>query len=157
MSVKVLSVSYMSVARATEGKPHIFEGDVQVFVNVLKSDVLLKLIFNIKSGFKCDGASIPLAFRWFLPSWDKKNHIYNLGSAIHDGLYIHKGFMMFTREECDDILRGIWRESGISRFKAGVADKVVQLFAGGKKHWGNDSYGVRDLVSVYWHPMKEAD
>lgn len=142
MSVKVLSVYYTSVARATEGKPHIFEGDVHVFVNVLKSDVLLKLIFNIKSGFKCDGASIPLAFRWFLPSWDKKNHIYNLGSTIHDGLYIHKGFMLFTREECDDILRGIWRESGISRFKAGVADKAVQLFAGGKKHWGNDSYGV---------------
>lgn len=142
MSVKVLSVSYTSVSRATEGEPHIFEGDVHVFVNVMKSDVLLKLIFNIRSGFKCDGASIPLAFRWFLPSWDKKNHIYNIGSAIHDGLYIHKGFMLFTREECDDILRGIWRESGISRFKAGVADKAVQLFAGGKKHWGNDSYGV---------------
>lgn len=148
MSVKVLSVSYSSAAKTTENVPHIYEGDTKVYVNLQKADIILKAVFSIRSGFKCDGASIPAAFRWFLPSWDKFNNVYNLGSTVHDGLYIHKGFGLFTREECDDILRGIWRESGIGRFKAGVADKCVQLFAGGKRHWGNDSYGVASLFTI---------
>lgn len=148
MSVKVIAVSYSTVPNCTEGVPHIYQEDTCVVAMLEKSDVVFKLVFTIKSGFKCDGASIPLAFRWFLPSWDKKNHIYNLGSTVHDGLYIHKGFGLLSREECDDVLRGIWRESGIGRFKAGVADKAVQLFAGGKSHWGNDSYGVGSLFNM---------
>lgn len=28
--------------------------------------------------------------------------------------------------------------------------------AGGDEHWGGDSYGVRDLVSVHWSPMEAA-
>lgn len=135
-------------ANATPHEVKIFDYDF--FVTIVKDNVRCELKFTLMKGFKCDGASIPWAFRWFLPSWDKYNYIYNVGSAIHDGLYIHKGFGLFTREECDDILRGIWRESGISRFKAGVADKCVELFAGGKSHWGNDSYGVGRLFSLEW-------
>lgn len=142
MSVKVVSVSYSNIPDCTEKVPHIFQDDVSVVCEVEKADVVFRMKFTIKAGFKCDGASIPKAFRWFLPSWDKKNVMYNLGSAIHDGLYIHRGFTILSREECDDILRGIWRESGIGRFKAGVADKCVEMFAGGKNHFGNDDYGV---------------
>lgn len=100
-------------------------------------------------GFRCDGLSVPKIFRWFLPSWDAKNTLYNVAGALHDWLYTTKGnFGRFTREECDDFFRGLLRCSGISRFKAGCADKAVGLFAGGKDHWNNDSYGVAPLVRM---------
>lgn len=100
-------------------------------------------------GFRCDGLSVPKIFRWFLPSWDEKNCIYNVAGALHDWLYTTKGnFGMFTREECDDIFRGLLRESGIGRFKAGCADKAVEWFAGGNSHWNNDNYGVAGLARM---------
>lgn len=98
-------------------------------------------------GFRCDGLSVPVIFRWFLKSWDESNPLYNMAGAIHDWLYLTKGNGgMFSREECDDIFRGMLREAGIGRFRAGCADKGVELFAGNKRHWGNDSYGVGNLV-----------
>lgn len=100
-------------------------------------------------GFRCDGLSVPRLFRWFLPSWDEKNTLYNVAGALHDWLYTTKGnFGMFTREECDDFFRGLLRESGIGRLKAGCADKAVGLFAGNKSHWGNDSYCVASLARM---------
>lgn len=101
------------------------------------------------NGFRCDGLSVPGIFRWFLPSWDEKNPVYNLAGAFHDWLYSTKGnFGMFTREECDDFFRGLLRESGIGRIKAGCADKAVEWFAGGDDHWGNDEYGIRPLARM---------
>ena len=100
-------------------------------------------------GFRCDGLSVPYLLRWFLPSWDERNGLYNVAGAVHDWLYTTKGnFGMFTREECDDVFRGLLRESGKSRFKAGCADKAVEWFAGGNSHWNNDSYGVADLARM---------
>ena len=67
-----------------------------------------------------------------------------------------------SREEADDILRGIWRCWGMSRALAGLADKGIELFAGGKRHWGSDQYGVRSKCSARWlqddvvAPIKEA-
>lgn len=104
-------------------------------------------------GFRCDGLSVPWAFRWFLPSWDKRNQVYNVAGALHDWLYATKGnYGMFCREECDDTFRGLLRESGISRFKAGCADKAVEWFAGGSEHWGNDGYGIRTLARMEVRP-----
>lgn len=100
-------------------------------------------------GFRCDGLSVPRLLRWFLPSWDERNGLYNVAGAVHDWLYATKGNCgMFTREECDDVFRGLLRESGKSRFKAGCADKAVEWFAGNKRHWGNDSYGVSSLARM---------
>lgn len=93
---------------------------------------------TLRKYYRCDGLSVPCIFQWFLPSWDKKNHLYNIAGAIHDALYTMKGFGIFARETCDDIFRSILRDSGISRFKAGCADKAVELFASGSEHWGND-------------------
>ena len=101
---------------------------------------------TLKKGYKCDGLSVPKAFRWFLPSWDKNNSTYNLAGAIHDALYTMEGFGIYKREQCDDIFRGILRDSGISRFKAGCADKAVEWFAGGKDHWGNDDFNNKLLI-----------
>ena len=101
------------------------------------------------NGFRCDGLSVPRIFRWFLPSWDEKNPVYNLAGAFHDWLYSTGGNCgMFTREECDDVFRGLLRESGIGRFKAGCADKAVEWFAGGDDHWANDEYGIRPLAHM---------
>lgn len=102
----------------------------------------------LDKGYRCDGLSVPKVFRWYLPSWDKDNQLYNLAGAIHDALYTLKGANMFTREECDDIFRGLLRDSGISRAKAGLADMAVGLFAGGDKHWGNDEWNNKDLIHV---------
>ena len=102
----------------------------------------------LDKGYRCDGLSVPKVFRWYLPSWDKDNSVYNLAGAIHDALYTVKGARLFTREECDDVFRGLLRDAGISRAKAGLADMAVGLFAGGDKHWGNDSWNNKDRIHV---------
>jgi len=104
------------------------------------------LVFKFKPGYKCDGLSVPKWLQWFLPSWDDGNRIYNWAGAIHDALYGNKGFGKLTREQCDSIFRGILRISGISRFKAGCADKAVEWFA--CRHWGDDSFGCANLVEM---------
>lgn len=108
-----------------------------------------RIVAQFMPGFRCDGLSVPKLFRWYLKSWDSSNELYNMAGAFHDWLYTTKGFThLFTREECDDIFRGILREAGKSRGKAGVADKAVEWFAGGKAHWGNDDYNVGELVKM---------
>ena len=102
----------------------------------------------LDKGYRCDGLSVPKFFRWYLPSWDKDNSDYNLAGAIHDALYTVKGANLFSREECDDVFRGLLRDSGISRAKAGLADIAVGLFAGGDKHWGNDTWKNKELIHV---------
>lgn len=113
---------------------------------IISDEVNYYFIITLKNGYKCDGLSVPKAFRWFLPSWDKKNSTYNLAGAIHDALYTVKGFQRFSRETCDDIFRCLLRDSGISRFKAGCADKAIEWFASGKDHWGNDDYNNIGLI-----------
>ena len=102
----------------------------------------------LDKGFRCDGLSVPKIFRWYLPSWDKDNQLYNLSGSIHDALYTLKGANIFTREESDDIFRGLLRDSGISRAKAGLADMAVGIFAGGDRHWGNDTWNNKDRIHV---------
>ena len=84
-----------------------------------------------------------------LKDWDEKKKLYNLAGALHDWLYATEGDdMMFSRSECDDIFRGILREAGVGRFKAGAADLAVGIFAGNRRHWGSDSYKVGELVHL---------
>lgn len=121
------------------------EGELYVLLQHKKNELAYK--FSFKKGFRCDGLSVPGPFRWFLKDWDEENRLYNLAGALHDWLYATEGDdRMFTRSECDDIFRGLLRESGIGRFKAGAADLAVGLFAGCRLHWGNDDYGIGDLV-----------
>lgn len=105
-------------------------------------------VITLYKGFRTDGLSVPKVFQWFLPQWDNKHPTYNLAGIIHDALYTRKGFYLLSREECDSVLRGLMRDSGISRFKAGCADKAVEWFAGGKRHWGNDDFDNFDLISM---------
>lgn len=35
----------------------------------------------LDKGYKCDGLSVPKMFRWYLPSWDEDNSLYNLARS----------------------------------------------------------------------------
>lgn len=126
------------------GSLYVLQKELNVHLLISVDRILHDFDMKFKSGYACDGLSVPKIFRWFLPSWDKKNGLYNLAGVVHDGLYGNKGFCVFSREECDDIFRGILRESGISRFKAGCTDKSVEWFA--DKHFGDDDLKVAHLV-----------
>lgn len=102
--------------------------------------------FSFQKGFKCDGLSVPKLFRWFLPSWDKKNMLYNLAGVLHDALYANKGFNKFTRDDSDAIFRGLLRISGCNRGHASTADFMLCWFA--KNHWGTDDKHCKDLVKM---------
>ena len=127
---------------------HVLNNQVLLIVRADRDGVTMELTFTLREGFRCDGLSVPWAFRWFLPSWDSRNALYNVAGAVHDWLYTTKGYSILRREECDDIFRGLLRESGIGRFKAGAADKAVEWFAGGSNHWGSDGYKVADKCSM---------
>lgn len=108
----------------------------------IKGKSKYQLSLKLKNGFRCDGASVPSIFMWFLPKWDDDNMTYNGSSVLHDCLYAAKGIKgKFTREECDDFFRGGIRVAGFSRFRAGVADKAIEWFAASPKHWGDDDLG----------------
>lgn len=95
-----------------------------------------------KKGFTTDGASAPEFAKFIVPAVKEGDDIYNAAPFIHDGLYMYKGKIdgaELTRDECDDILRGIWRISGMSRTVAGVADLGTHVVAGSSDHWGNAS------------------
>lgn len=97
-------------------------------------------------GFACDGLSVPKCFRWFLKNWDDENELYNIAGIVHDALYGNKGFGVFNRSECDDIFRGLLRESGKDRKHASMADWCVGTFAG--SHWGDDSLYSKHLAHM---------
>lgn len=101
---------------------------------------------KVKKGYKWDGASVPKYLQWFLPSFDKKNELYNVAALLHDVRYGARGFCLVSREETDDMLRGAWRISGISRIKAGIADVALEKIA--ESHWGNDNYHCSYLASM---------
>lgn len=119
------------------------------------------LIFDILPGYITDGASTFFPISKLVPQWIKGDDNYNAASVAHDILYANEGVVLsaleplkLSREEVDDILRGIWRCWGMSRFVAGCADKGVEIFAGGKRHWGNDGYNVRKFTRVEWVEQK---
>lgn len=116
-----------------------------------------KLSIRIFPSFMTDGASTFWPVSLLVPQWRKNDDRYNAAPVAHDVLYLLGGVVegehepvKLSREEVDDILRGVWRCWGMSRFIAACADKGVEVFAGGKDHWGNDSYNVRQFVEVKW-------
>lgn len=108
------------------------------------------LTFLVHPGYTCDGLSVPRPFRWFLKAWDEENPAYSFAGVCHDLLYSERGCGRLSREDCDSLFRGALRESGIGRFRAGVADKAVEWFAGGKRHWGHVEPGNVGKYSIYF-------
>ena len=121
------------------------------------------LSISLFPGYKTDGASVPWPFSYLVPKCRRGDDEYNAAPTAHDVLYLLRGrvpiigsdkVMSFSREEVDDILRGIWRCWGMGRFLAGCADKGVEIFAGGRRHWGSDAYGVRQFARAKWTVME---
>lgn len=120
------------------------------------------LEIELLPGYKTDGASTFWPISKLVPQWRPGDDDYNAGQTAHDVLYLLEGIVesefepvKLSREEVDDILRGIWRCWGMSRLLAGCADKAIELFAGGKEHWGNDSLGSRKYIQAIWHTLED--
>lgn len=127
----------------------------RTYTNGKKEKALLEI--TLHPGYMTDGASTFWPISKLVPQWIKDDEHYNAAPTAHDVLYLLGGIVegehepiSLSREEVDDILRGIWRCWGMSRFVAGCADKGVEIFAGGKNHWGNDGYNVHQYVSAKW-------
>ena len=156
---------YASVKSAhIESLPCIgcYNGNEDVFVYYQKSTLYGCLEFNGKHyayecnflpGYITNYASVPKKLQWFLPSYVMDDPVYNSFAALHDWLYSVKGDIgngiVFSRSVCDDIFRSGLRESSSLKSKnhprimAGIANVGLRLFAGGKAHWGNDSYNCK--------------
>lgn len=139
-SFKVLNCSDLFTYE--EDGLHIVQS--KLVLNLMRDDNKLYTI-TIYPGAKCDGLSIPVLFRWFLPSWDANNQLYNVAGLVHDLLY---GSELLPKDECDDIFRSILRDAGISRFKGSTAEWCVEKFA--KSHYGKKhaKYNESNYISI---------
>lgn len=116
----------------------------------------IRLTFEY-DGVKTDGASTFWPVSLLVPQWRPGDDKYNAAPLAHDLLYIKAGRIegaTLTREECDDVIRGMWRCWGMSRGLAGAADKAIELVAGGKSHWGNDGYNIADKFTIHLEVLK---
>lgn len=107
---------------------------------VVKEENGKTLRFVFKKDLVWDGLSIPKAFRWFLPNAYPSSAAYDIAGLVHDFCY---GSACVSKEDADDIFRSLLRDSGVSRFKAGLAEKCVNWFA--DSHYGiaHDKWGIR--------------
>lgn len=149
----------------TENRPFEFCGNAIIDIWLTRTFTdgkkeRAKLEIKIYPHFMTDGASTFWPVSLMVPQWRNGDDDYNAAPTAHDVLYILKGIVegehepvKLSREEVDDILRGMWRCWGMSRFVAGCADKGIEIFAGGKKHWGNDGYGVGKYARAKWETM----
>lgn len=115
----------------------------------------------LKPKYMTDGASTFWPISILVPQWIPGDDKYNAAPTAHDVLYMLEGIIesdfepvKLRREEVDDILRGMWRCWGMTRFVAGCADKGIEIFAGGRRHWGSDGYGVRQFARAKWTVME---
>ena len=128
MNFMVISNSKLNI-ESLEDNLFRLTSDFSIVLKENNHNFLVK--FTVSKGAIFDGLSIPFGLRWFLPVIDYTNDLYSAAGLIHDGLYASE---LVSKEIADDIFRGILRDSGISRFKAGCAHQAVMKFA--KKHYG---------------------
>lgn len=120
------------------------EGDRKLLLKsptfVVDCDDGNRYTFSLREGLVWDGASVPKIFRWYLPNVDSTNLVYTAAGLLHDFCY---GSECLPKDKADDLFRGIMRDAGVPRRKAGVADFCVRRF--GASHYGKDkdSYGIR--------------
>lgn len=123
-------------------------GDNFLCMKIERKKVVYNVVVHFQKNYENDGLSRPEFAKKWIKKFDPDNSLYNFAGAVHDWLYSVKGDGKFSRSECDDIFRGVLREAGISRFKAGMMDWAVGVFAGNSRHWGNDSFKVKNLVKI---------
>lgn len=154
MSITVLSVDHQVFRPKYDKNIDLYEVaehcSVWIFCRLQRaggSNQSLDIKIDFYPGFRSDGASGNFLTHLVIPRFDSGNMVFNIANFVHDALYATKGIHgMLTREECDDVIRGLWRISGMSRVKAGIGDVVLHLFGWTKKHWGNDSLKCKNFV-----------
>lgn len=102
--------------------------DIYVY---LKDDSGMRYIWHLLPGFRTNMGSVPVIFQWFIPSYSKDNYLINVAYFIHDAAYSSG---LVHRDIADDMLRGILRDAGVSRFKASTVCWCVNNFA--ENHYG---------------------
>lgn len=141
----VKQVTHTPLRYETFNSLYKLTNDLEVTI-VTDEDEIITI--TLKKGFLSDGMSVPDCLTWFLPKWRKDNDLYNIGALIHDAIYTEGRDGCLSREEADDILRGIVRKCGYSRLKAAIMDQALFFFAGCGNHWGNDDYDNLHLIHV---------
>lgn len=107
--------------------------------------------WHLYPGFQTDGGSVPVAFQWFVPKWSNENDLINLAFALHDAAY---GSGLMHRDIADDMLRGMLRDAGLSRFRASTVCWAVNNFAA--SHYGpnNDRYDCKLFSTLDVYSLK---
>lgn len=123
---------------------NIYQATEEITVT-LRDETGMHYKWTLLPGFRTDGGSVPLAFRWFVPAWSDTVPLVNLAYALHDAAY---GSGLMHRDIADDMLRGLLRDAGFSRFRASTVCWAVNNFAAG--HYGveNDKYDCRLFASL---------
>jgi hypothetical protein len=101
------------------------DGDIRTLLSPLVYKYKDKLI-EMPIGFKTNYGSVPMIFQNIISASGKATY----GYVLHDYLY-HTG--MFTRDECDKILRKVMVELGVSPWRASVVYYALKV--GGQKAW----------------------
>ena len=147
-----------------------FQLDIERFANMNNKKKWRKAKMDVffEAGFKTNGASAPEFFKLQLPAYidmdDDNAQKYNAAAFIHDGLYACKGVIeeegipneqndknryTLTRMECDNILSCVWVESKfVDPVTAKIAEKAVNVAAGGPEHWDNDDFRCKEHFSI---------
>lgn len=119
-----------------------YQATDDIFVTV-RDETGMHYEFHLLPGFRCDGCSAPWCFHWFAPKWHETNDLYNIAVCLHDALYA-TGLM--HREHADDLLRGLLRDAGFSRFKASTICYCVNQFAA--SHYDKDELDTGAFVKL---------
>jgi len=123
---------------------------------------MYQYFFEVEAGYIGNFASSPNIWivQKIVPSYVVGDPVYNTGFDLHDWLYSTCGActsgQVLDRSEVDDFARGIMRcsptlaknRNWVARLRCSIMDLSVDLFAGHKRHWGNDSYGSRGFAKL---------
>lgn len=122
--------------------------------------------FDVIPGYIGNFASSPDIWlvQKIVPSYVKGDNVYNSGFDAHDWLYSREGVCnsgeVLTRSEVDDFARGVMRESATikrgwgARIRCSIMDVSVGLFAGNKRHWGNDTFKSKPYAHFWLKEVK---
>lgn len=133
--MKCNSFSHTPLIREIDGDWATLKAGIQVVIDTDEG----KLIITAAKGFTWNGKSFPIPKRFY-------NNNEDICYLVHDILYHNVGL---SRADADDILRGMLREVGRSRFYASTTCWGCNTFAR-KAFGGNDKRTLDnlDLITV---------
>ena len=92
----------------------------------LRDDSDMRYTWHLLPGFRTDFGSIPVVFRWLVPSHSDTDDVLNIAYATHDAIYSSG---LASREVADEMLYSMLLESELPRWKAKLVFWAVRNFA----------------------------